>query len=279
VSDLRIRFLEAGFTKHVEAMAINGGSLKPVRFPATVAVIEHPREGVILFDTGYSERFYEQTKYFPNRIYSLVTPVTISPEHTAVAQLKALGIGVRDVRHVILSHFHADHIGGVADFPHAQYIFRGEGYEAVRELAGWGALRAGYLSGLLPQDFASRSRALTDADFKLGQYGFHDFDLAADLFGDGQILAVDLPGHATGQIGLLVRAEGGSRYFLVADACWSARSYQELRNPSPFTRIIFADWAAYKKTLGKIKTLSTQEPAVQIVPCHCDQTLHGLKHV
>jgi glyoxylase-like metal-dependent hydrolase (beta-lactamase superfamily II) len=279
MSDLDLSFLEAGFTRHVEAGAMRGGSLRPVRFPASVAVIEHPREGVVLFDTGYSPRFHEQTKSFPNRFYSLITPVTIKPEETAAAQLKVRGISPRDVRHVILSHFHADHIGGVADFPQARYVYRAVGFEAVRHLRGMGALRAGFLSGLLPQDFLARSRALTDADFKVGRYGFHDFDVACDLFGDGSVLLVDLPGHAIGQIGLLARSRDGRRYFLVADACWGERAYREMRLPSPVARVIFANWSTYKDTLGKIHRLSRQEPELQIVPCHCDRTLAGLPHV
>src|SRR6202012_2959756 len=102
---------------------------------ATVAVIEHSKHGVVLFDTGYSMRFYEQTKYFPNRFYSMVTPVTITPETSALYQLKEQGIGFRAIKHVGLSHVHADHIGGVADFSHSQYIYRKEAYDAVRGLS------------------------------------------------------------------------------------------------------------------------------------------------
>ena len=273
---LRVSFIEAGFTKHLEAVSMLGGRWKTIRFPASVAVIEHPREGVILFDTGYSARFHEQTKYFPNKFYSLITPVTILPEHTALAQLQARGISTRDVRHVILSHFHADHIGGAADFPYAKYVYRGISHRTVRDLSSWGKLLAGFLSGLLPDDFERRGRVLEDADFRPGSYGFHDYDLACDLFGDGSLLVVDLPGHAAGQIGLMVRAETGERYFLVADACWGEKSYRELRAPNPIVRGIFNDWRAYKHTLGKIQALSVREPQIKIVPCHCDQTLAGL---
>jgi glyoxylase-like metal-dependent hydrolase (beta-lactamase superfamily II) len=90
------------------------------------------------------------------------------------------------------------------------------------------------------------------------------------------LLVVDLPGHAAGQIGLLVRAGLRERYFLVADACWGERSYRELRSPNPIVRAIFDDWGAYKETLGKIQSLSVSEPTIKIVPCHCDQTLAEL---
>ena len=58
MSTVSLRLLEAGYCRVPEFLSIRGGSLRPVRFPASVAVIEHPREGVILFDTGYSPRFH-----------------------------------------------------------------------------------------------------------------------------------------------------------------------------------------------------------------------------
>ena len=43
---------------------------------------------------------------------------------------------------------------------------------------------------------------------------------AIDLFGDGLLHLVCLPGHARGQIGLLIKL--ASRYLmLLADACWT----------------------------------------------------------
>ncbi|WP_433191189.1 MBL fold metallo-hydrolase [Actinoallomurus sp. CA-150999] len=41
------------------------------------------------------------------------------PEETAVARIRELGYGPEDVTHVVLTHLDFDHIGGLADFPHA----------------------------------------------------------------------------------------------------------------------------------------------------------------
>lgn len=278
MSEVKISFIEAGFTNHLEAVSLGGGRLKKIRFPATVAVIEHPREGVVLFDTGYSPRFFEQTRYFPNRFYSLITPVTITPETTAVHQLQSRGIHVRDIKKVILSHFHADHIGGVADFSHAQYIYRGNAYDAVKSLGRWGSLKAGFLSGLLPADFTRRSRPLADEAFQRDTHEYQEFDKGCDVFGDGSVIAVDLPGHATGQIGLIVHAVQNERYFLVADACWGKTAYTELRPPHSVARAVFSDWNEYNRTLKKIGHVHAAMPQLKIVPCHCDQTWVDLSH-
>jgi glyoxylase-like metal-dependent hydrolase (beta-lactamase superfamily II) len=278
MSGLKVHFVEAGFTKHLEAFSMRGGSFKPVRFPATVTVIEHPQQGVILFDSGYSARFFEQTKHFPNRFYSLITPVTIAPEQTALAHLKRRGISALDVRYVILSHFHADHIGGVQDFPAARFVYRGSAYEALRYLSNWGALRAGFLRGLLPADFVARSTALGDADFKAQSNDLGEFGNVCDLFNDGQLLIVDLPGHAIGQIGLVVNDLAGSCFFLVADAVYGMRSYQELRLPPAILSAIMANPAEYHATAKKIQSVSRQHPQIKIVPCHCEKTFATLPH-
>jgi len=277
-SGVRISFIAAGFTKHLEAVSYRGGRYKIVRFPASVAVIEHPREGVILFDTGYSARFYEQTKHFPNKFYALITPVTISPETSAAHQLAARGIKPGDVRKVVVSHFHADHIAGVADFPRAQYIYRKAGYDAVKDLSAWGAVRAGFLRGLLPTDFASRGLAITDQAMRAGVTDCPEFPLGFDLCGDQSVIAVDLPGHVVGQIGLLVRTGDGERYFLVADACWCQENYQELKPPASIARLIFADWGQYNDTLKRLHAAALRAPDLRIVPCHCEKTLDEMAH-
>ena len=52
-------------------------------------------------------------------------------EETAARQVERLGYGPEDVRHIVLTHFHYDHAGGLPDFPRAKvHIFRDE-YEAV----------------------------------------------------------------------------------------------------------------------------------------------------
>jgi len=57
---------------------------------------------------GYADRFETATTPFPERFYRWLTPVTLKPEEALGVQLAGLGIAAGDVRHVVLSHFHAD---------------------------------------------------------------------------------------------------------------------------------------------------------------------------
>ena len=265
---VKLRMIQAGYCTHPERVVLGRGSWQPCRFPAMVGVIAHPTEGLMLFDTGYSERFHEETASFPNLVYARITPVFYRPEDSVVTQLEALGHRAEDVRHVILSHFHGDHIAAVGDFPQARFLCSEEGYAALRPLTGIAALTKGFLPGLLPEDFAQRldpfeTRPKVDLTGKLDP-----FTTGYDLFGDGTLIAVPLPGHAVGHYGLLVESEKGP-VFLVGDACWTSKSFTEMRLPAPVAQLIFSDRREYARTLRGLHTLSQERPEVTIVPSHC----------
>ncbi|MNR96606.1 N-acyl homoserine lactonase AttM [compost metagenome] len=265
---VKLRMIQAGYCTHPERVVMGGGSWKSCRFPAMVGVIEHPTEGLMLFDTGYSERFHTETASFPNLVYARLTPVYYQPEDAAVTQLEAQGYKAEDVRTVILSHFHGDHIAALEDFPKARFACSEDGYSALRSLKGISALSKGFLPGLLPEDFARRLMPFESCPTVDLTGRLEPFTTGYDLFGDGLLIAVPLPGHAVGHYGLLVESETGP-VFLVGDACWTTRSYTELRLPSALAQMIFSDKRAYAETLRGLHALNQEHPNVRIVPSHC----------
>jgi glyoxylase-like metal-dependent hydrolase (beta-lactamase superfamily II) len=64
------------------------------------------------------------------RIFQVVTIVPMHPEEAAVRQVVRLGYQPQDVRHIVLSHMHFDHCGGLPDFPHATVHVHRTEYEA-----------------------------------------------------------------------------------------------------------------------------------------------------
>ena len=58
---------------------MKGAPKTPVRFEAIWAEIDHPTQGKILYDTGYTWRFLDATQRFPQRIYAKLTQVSILP--------------------------------------------------------------------------------------------------------------------------------------------------------------------------------------------------------
>ena len=49
-----------------------------------------------------------------------ITKVVIEDHQELKNQLQSFGIKTNDINHIIISHFHADHIGGLQDFPNAK---------------------------------------------------------------------------------------------------------------------------------------------------------------
>ncbi|WP_238649614.1 MBL fold metallo-hydrolase [Paenibacillus piscarius] len=269
---VELSILSAGYCLHPERLTLRGGSLKPVAFPAGYALIRHPEHGPILFDTGYSARFFEETASLPASLYRRITPVVFKEEESAVRRLREGGIAPEEVRYVVLSHFHADHIGGVRDFPQAQFIYLQKSYDAVSGLGPVRATKAGFLPGLLPGDFTRRSLPVDEASPKRPLPEGLPFTEAYDLLGDGSLLAVELSGHAAGMIGLFVSTTEHD-YLLCADTVWSSRAFRENRRPHPAAGIIMSSRAEYRLNFERLRRIHEQHPALRIVPSHCREAL------
>jgi glyoxylase-like metal-dependent hydrolase (beta-lactamase superfamily II) len=256
----------AGGCTHPQALAVQGASWRPAFFPALFAVLRHPRQGVTLFDTGYSARFIEATHRFPQRAYRWLTPLQLAAGDSAVEQLGRDGIAAESVERIVLSHFHADHIAGARDFPNARFVASREAWDAVRECGPLRATARGFLPQLLPGDFEQRSTLLEEADFKSG--GIGSFTRGHDLFGDGSVRLIPLPGHARGQLGLLAKTPERRR-FLIADAAWTTASFQERRPHHRLAGLVLDDDGESRRTLESLHALWKADPTVDIIPSHC----------
>ena len=286
----------AGYCTHPEFLTLRGGSFRAISFPAGFACIHHPEHGYILFDTGYSSRFFEETATLPQSLYRYITPVIYQQEDSVMSQLAQQGIRADQITYVILSHFHGDHIGGARDFPQATFIYLSESYQAVKDLSSLRAVKAGFLVGLLPDDLTNRSRvfnrsdavpltSLLDHDQQDDAMFKHKQTLAVhtnnqelpwkqgyDLLGDGSLIAIELSGHAEGMIGLLL-STATDDYLLCADTVWSSTAFTQNRPPHFLAGMIMSDRQQYKLNLHKLRQFHLSYPSMRIVPSHCKQAL------
>ncbi len=266
---LRWRLLCGGACTHPEKVVLPTGKWKKRIFPSLFSLFEHPSYGLILFDTGYARRFIDETKRFPYRIYRMTTPVRVSEADSAVAQVEKLGYQASDIRYIILSHFHADHICGCLDFPSSTFICSQKAYQSVVGKTGLKAVQQGFIPNLLPENFASRVQFIEETQrIKV----ISPFNEGYDLFGDGSLIAVDLPGHAVGQIGVFFRTEQDQQIFLAADSCWLEEQYRRNSMPHALARLITDDQEAYRESLKKVHQLSVEHPEIEIIPSHCLDT-------
>lgn len=280
---LKFDLLKVGHCQHPECAALRGGSRRAIDFPALVGLIEHPQHGLMLYDTGYSPHFNEATRSFPECLYRMVTPVQLPPEEELLNQLEARRLSPADISTIFISHFHADHVAGLRDFPKARFIATAAERRLVESKGRIGRLRRAYLRDLLPSDFDTRvSLAENTPHVRLPQ-AWQPFSTAHDLLGDASMLGIDLPGHAASQLGVTFAVEGESApVFLVGDACWKIEGLIENRPPSRLAYNLFHDTRSYNETFASLRQLHLSAAPPTIIPSHCStlwKQRGGTRHI
>jgi glyoxylase-like metal-dependent hydrolase (beta-lactamase superfamily II) len=244
-----VRAFDGGYCRHLLAL-VDRRTWKVVRFPAVFLALRHRREGWIVVDTGYGGRFQVATRRFPQRFYRWVLPVT---ERGSVrATLAAGGIDIGEVRHLVVTHFHADHVGGLGEFAGALVHHHEDALRSLQALVAWRQVRAAFLADLVPEWLPAQARPVAERAFGAAA----DLPLAEhDLFGDGSVHLVLLPGHAPGQLGVKFVAPGHGPALYAADAYW--RRCQIAGTVTPLRPALEVQWnkAAYLDTVARLRTV------------------------
>ena len=126
-----------------------------------------------------------------------MTPIG-APKQDVLHALAQAGLQPEDIDIVINSHLHPDHCGCNEFFTRAQF-FCHEGELAAGTAEG--AKKMGYL------------RAEWEHPMRLDPIGG-----SLDVFGDGQLVTVHIPGHTPGMIGLRAELAHSGEFFIVSDA-------------------------------------------------------------
>ena len=159
------------------------------------ALVRHG-QGNVLFDTGCHPSVAEQGEARWGGLARLMTPI-MQPGDNVVNALSGIGLSCDDIDVVICSHLHPDHCGCNTFFKRATFIIHRKEFEAARAP---GAQAQGYFAAEWEQD------APTDI-----------IDGERDVFGDGRVVLVPLPGHTPGTTGALVRLDKSGEFFLASD--------------------------------------------------------------
>lgn len=269
---IRVKFdlLKVGHCQHPECAALRVGGRRAIDFPALVGLVEHPQRGLMLYDTGYSPHFHEATRRFPECLYRMLTPVTLPPEEELLAQLESRGIRASDIERIFISHFHADHVAGLRDFPQAIFIATRAERTLCERKGRVGRLRRAYLRELLPEDLEQRLQYADTMPQVPLSAAWSPFEAAHDLLGDASILGIDLPGHAASQLGVAFHAE--EPVLLIGDACWKIEGLVRDKKPSRLAYVLFDNSEAYNATFAKLRALHLSARAPLIIPSHCITT-------
>lgn len=139
-----------------------------------------------------------------------------APKVALVDQLRASGIAVPDIDFVGVSHYHNDHTGQLASFPSATLLLGRGDWEAVRPDTPPEAMPVA--------DYARRRAPF--APWTAGKGKVQPLSQAQhDVFGDGSVVMISLPGHTPGHQGLLVKLAGMGNVLLSGDVTHFHENY------------------------------------------------------
>src|SRR5215204_1236094 len=118
---------------------LNCGSMRPY-FPRVIngvtCILVETNQGPVLVDTGFGTRDYISPTRGTNIFLTLMGSQRDVNE-TALNQIQRLGYKPKDVQHIIQTHLHIDHAGGLSDFPDAQiHVLKAE-YEHIMSQPSW----------------------------------------------------------------------------------------------------------------------------------------------
>jgi glyoxylase-like metal-dependent hydrolase (beta-lactamase superfamily II) len=224
--------------------------------PTYAWAIEH-EEGVIVVDTGQAAHLKSLPLWHP--YFRFAVQFEIEPEEEIGPKLRALGIGLRDVRQLILTHVHIDHDAGLAHFPHTKI------YASAGEIERASGL-AGSLRGYLPERWPSW---FDPAPLVFDKVPFGPFARSRALTKAGDVIALPTPGHTPDHLSVAVVHEG-SVLFLAGDA-----SYAEHQMLAGIVDGVSPDEGIASATLAKIRELARAQPVIYL-PTHDPQSAHRL---
>ncbi len=162
-------------------------------------VIRHGDQ-VLLWDTGFPASWKGKERDLGD--------LTIREDKTIAEQLAKLGLKPADIDIVGISHMHSDHTGQAADFPNAELLIGTKDFELTK------------------------GKDDPFGPWRKEQAKVHSAEGDVDVFGDGSVMALHLPGHTPDHMALLVKLASGP--VLLTGDLYHSREAREKRGVPPF---------------------------------------------
>ena len=220
--------------------------------PTYAFAIEHS-EGVVVVDSGANAGLLDLPRWHPYFRYAV--RFDVRREQEIGPQLKALGIGPRDVKTLALTHMHIDHDGGLADFPDCNIL---AAPAEIRTASGLLGQIRGYLPQRWPRSFDPKPLTFEDVP-----YG--PFAQSRRLPSDGSIVAAPTPGHTPWHLSIAVEDEGVVM-FIAGDVAYSEKSLRD-----DVVDGVSESETVARSSLAKIRALAAERPLV-FLPTHDPET-------
>ena len=225
--------------------------------PVSVYLIEHPK-GLILVDTGWHrdmspEGVYDkaaQIKSLGSRILYNVNQGQIPLGEAVDEQLETMGIKPADLDYVLLTHLDCDHANGLRAVKDAKHIIVAQEELDCARKNGFIRYKKKWWEGVDLQTIVWNG---TEGP---AQKSF-------DLFGDGSIKMINIPGHCDGLCAVKITREDGRYVLLFSDGGYATKSWKEM-----ITSGVSLDKEMQRKSLQWIREQSMDANCIESLATH-----------
>jgi glyoxylase-like metal-dependent hydrolase (beta-lactamase superfamily II) len=166
-----------------------------IELPVSSILLRDAR-GNVLFDTGCHPSVVQDAAGRWGGLAKFIVPI-MGPDDNVIAGLAALGLEPDDIDVVVCSHLHPDHCGCNVFFTKATVMVHARELEAARAA---NAAIMGYVAA--DWDHPIRTEPVTGE---------------RDLYDDGRVVVIPLPGHTPGMLAALVALERTGPVLLASD--------------------------------------------------------------
>jgi len=241
-----------GVNHRVAAFGYRGGSLFERReFSMAGALVKHPM-GNLLIDTGFGRNIDQQFRSMPISFRAITSYSLWQP---AADQLTAAGYDPKSLHAILLTHSHWDHVSGLPDFPGVPVLVTRQEREFIRK------------SG--DMDFCRLSTGIRYQEYGFEGGPYLGFPASHDVYGDGSIVVVPVPGHTPGSVVVFVTLPNRRHYAFVGDLVYQLEGIsQREERPWLVRRKADTDADGNRQNMLRIVALKERLPDLVIVPAH-----------
>lgn len=228
---------------------------------ASGMLIRHPK-GDILVDTGSSSHFQAEITGYPfwSHLHFEILTGGKSAASPASEVLRANGIDPMTLAGALPSHIHMDHAGGLVDLPGVPVLMSQEEIDFAEQNRDTRTIQA------VPAQVRAIEGRVRHLQFEPKPY--ETFDESDDIFGDGSVVIVKLPGHTPGSVGTFVNLSPQLRIFHVGDAVNVNEAVERRLSKSFIMATTDNDTHQADLTVAKLSQLHALDPSLLIVPAH-----------
>jgi glyoxylase-like metal-dependent hydrolase (beta-lactamase superfamily II) len=211
--------------------------------------LRHPTRGLYIVDTGVEHRIKSDPEHAV--VNGMVAKLAKMDTVKVNVDLKTwLERQPQPLAGVFLTHLHLDHILGMPDVPHGTPVFSGPGETRSH---GWLNL---FTRSITDRAFEGQN---TIAEWQFQPDPAGRFRGVLDVFGDGSLWALHVPGHTPGSTAYLARTPKGP-VLMVGDACHTAWGWDHDVEPGNFS----TDRALSAESLAGLESLVKRHPSIDV---------------